>query len=276
MYKDAIEKLTDSGQRKIDYMRSSPAGYVLLSALAGAYVGFGIVLIFAVGGPIAKAGDPYLKLIMGVCFGIALSLVIFAGSELFTGNNMVFAVGGLCKRTGGAPVIVLFALCYLGNFIGSAFLAWLVVKGGSLSEASQTLLLQVGSLKMNLGASELFFRGVLCNWLVCLAVWTSSRTQSDSAKLILIFWCLFAFISCGFEHSVANMTLLTLTLLFPHGPEISFSGLMYNQAWVVLGNIVGGGMMVGAVYWFASAEKPVADEKSRDLVESEAFLSREG
>ncbi|OGW28994.1 MAG: nitrite transporter NirC [Nitrospinae bacterium RIFCSPLOWO2_12_FULL_47_7] len=254
MYADDIKKMLGMAEKKIDYMRKSPIGYLLLSALAGVYVGFGIVLIFAIGGPLAKAGSPLLKLIMGASFGIALSLVIFAGSELFTGNNMVFAVGRLSKRVGIKPIIVLFALCYVGNLAGSLALAWMVVHGGSLIESSKDLILNVSAMKMSLPPGDLFLRGLLCNWLVCLAVWTSGRTQNDAAKLIMVFWCLFAFISSGFEHSIANMTLLGMALFFPHGPEISYAGFFYNLLWVTLGNFVGGGIMVGTIYWFAATD----------------------
>ena len=255
MFVEEINKITETAEKKIQYMRRSPLGYVLLSALAGIYLGFGIVLIFSVGGPIAAGGGaPYLKLIMGVSFGIALSLVIFAGSELFTGNNMMFAVGRLRRKVGVGSIVILFTLCFIGNFLGSAFLGWLVVNGGSLPEASQELILKVSAMKMGLSAKEAFLRGILCNWLVCLAVWMSNRTKSDTAKLILIFWCLFAFIASGFEHSIANQSLLSIAMFLPHGPEISLAGFFHNQLFVTAGNMVGGGIMVGMVYWFAISD----------------------
>lgn len=253
MFGNELEKLTGAAESKIRYMQKSPLSYLLLSALAGIYLGFGIILIFSVGGPIAAdGGGAYLKLIMGVCFGIALTLVIFAGSELFTGNNMVFAVGKLNNRVGLKPVLQLFAICFVGNFLGSLFLAWLVVESGSLTTGAEELILKISAMKMGLGAKEAFIRGILCNWLVCLAVWISNRTQSESAKLIIIFWCLFAFIASGFEHSIANQTLLSIAMLLPHGAEISLMGFAHNQLFVTLGNMVGGGLMVGMVYWLAS------------------------
>jgi len=151
-------------------------------------------------------------------------------------------------------IVLLFVACFVGNFIGSAFLGWLVVKGGSLTEASQNLILKVSAVKMGLSAQEAFLRGILCNWLVCLAVWMCNRTQSDTAKLILIFWCLFAFIASGFEHSIANQSLLSMAMFLPHGPEISLAGFFHNQLFVTAGNMVGGGIMVGTVYWFANSE----------------------
>ena len=267
MYKTEVQKISDASVKKIAFMKKSPLSYILLSALAGIYLGFGIVLIFSISGPIAAAGGgAYLKLIMGATFGIALSLVIFAGSELFTGNNMVFAISSLEKRVGLGPIIILFIMCFIGNYLGSAFLAWLVVKGGSLPEASNQLILKVSAMKMSLSPQEAFIRGVLCNWLVCLAVWISLRTKEETARLIMIFWCLFAFIGSGFEHSIANQTLLSMAMFLPHGPEISIAGFTHNQLYVVLGNLVGGGAFVGAVYWFASPslreEAGVTDEMS--------------
>ena len=253
MYKTEMQKISDASEKKIAFMKKSPLSYILLSALAGIYLGFGIVLIFSISGPIAAAGgEAYLRLIMGATFGIALSLVVFAGSELFTGNNMVFAISSLQKRVGLGPIIILFIMCFIGNYLGSAFLAWLVIKGGSLPEASNQLILKAAAMKMALDPQEAFIRGILCNWLVCLAVWISLRAKEETARLIMIFWCLFAFIGSGFEHSIANQTLLSMAMFLPHGPEISISGFAHNQFFVALGNLVGGGAFVGAIYWFAS------------------------
>ncbi len=95
----------------------------------------------------------------------------------------------------------------------------------------------------------LFIRGILCNILVCLAVWCSFRTTNDAAKLIMVFWCLFAFITCGFEHSVANMTQLTVALLDPAGQAVSLVGYFYNLITVTLGNMVGGICFVAVPYF---------------------------
>ncbi len=273
MYASEIQKIAEASVNKIKFMQRSPVGYVLLSALAGIYLGFGIVLIFSIAGPINQAGgSAYLKLVMGPSFGIALSLIVFAGAELFTGNNMVFAIGNLMNRVGFFPILTLFVLCFVGNLIGSAFLAWLVVQGGSLTGASQELILNVAAMKMGLGAKEAFIRGILCNWLVCLAVWIAMRIQSDTAKLIMIFWCLFAFISSGFEHSIANQTLLSMAMFLPHESAVSLSGFAHNQVFVTLGNLVGGGAFVGMVYWFATpnlrmeagAGEPLKDAKENN------------
>jgi nitrite transporter len=129
-----VEKLATASENKIKLMNRFPPGYLALSALAGAYLGFGIVLIFSVGAPLSGTQfSPFMKLIMGLSFGVALSLVIFAGSELFTGNNMVFTIGKLKDRVGTGSIIKLLAFCFVGNLFGSILLAWLVVQGESLS-----------------------------------------------------------------------------------------------------------------------------------------------
>jgi nitrite transporter NirC len=271
MFDNDLEKIADASENKINLMNRAPLRYVMLSALAGAYLGFGIILIFSVGGPLAGTQfAPFMKLIMGLSFGVALSLVIFAGSELFTGNNMVFAIGKLKNRVGINSIGKLFALCFIGNLLGSVFLAWLVVQGGSLSEEAQALILKTAGMKMSLGAKEAFLRGILCNWLVCLAVWIAIRNNDETAKLIMIFWCLFAFIGSGYEHSIANQSLLSLAMFLPHGSEISIAGFIHNQVFVTAGNIVGGGLMVGVAYAFSSST-PLLKTKSNELKKLETL-----
>ena len=264
MFGNDIEKLAYAAEKKVKAMNRFLPGYMAMSGLAGAYLGFGIVLIFSVGAPLAGTQfAPFMKLIMGASFGVALSLVIFSGSELFTGNNMIFAIGKLKSQVGFNSILKLFALCYIGNLLGSVFFAWLVVQGGSLSAEAQSLIVKVAGMKMSLGASEAFFRGILCNWLVCLAVWVANRNGDETANLIMIFWCLFAFIGSGYEHSIANQSLMSLALLLPHGAEVSVVGFIHNQIFVTAGNMVGGGLLVGMVYAFAQSPLTFDSQKNK-------------
>ena len=247
------ERIASVAANKLSFLDHSLGGYLVLSALAGVYLGFGIALIFSLGGPLAAAGSPAVKLVMGASFGIALTLVIFAGSELFTGNNMVGAIGGLSRSVTWSQVVQINFWSWFGNLAGSLALAWLVIQSGVFSKGPTTDLIEkVAAVKMSLPAWELFVRGILCNWLICLAVWTSGRTTNDVAKILLIFWCLFAFIGTGFEHSIANQSLLGMALFLPHEATISWTGFWYNQLFVALGNMVGGGVFVGGLYWIAS------------------------
>ncbi len=253
MYKTDVERMAQVAKGKMEYCQRSPFGYVLLSILAGVYLGFGITLIFSVGAPFAAEGSAAVKLVMGASFGIALTLVIFAGSELFTGNNMVCTIGGLAKVLSWRQVGCIFFWSFVGNLIGSLGIAWFIAQSGVLANAPQVvLLMKVASMKMSLSGWELFIRGILCNWLVCLAVWTAARTTNEAAKIILIFWCLLAFVGSGFEHSIANQSILGVALFLPHGPEISLLGFVRNQVFVGLGNVMGGAVFVGGAYWLTS------------------------
>jgi nitrite transporter NirC len=276
MTEDTIVAAGEAALAKIGFLRSRPLGYLLLSAMAGIYVGFGIVLIFAIGAPLLATNSPVAKLAMGASFGIALSLVIFAGSELFTGNNMIMTVGVLRRTVSPAALGAIWLVSFAGNLLGSLALAWLVAKSGVLGSAPHLAIIEkTVATKMTLPFGTLFFRGVLCNWLVCLAVWTAMRSKSESGKLIMIFWCLSAFIAAGFEHSVANMTLLGIALFQPHGALVSVAGFVHNMVPVTLGNIVGGGLFVGGAYWLANQplhlpRPSTALERSQPMAEGAA------
>jgi nitrite transporter NirC len=259
MVQDTIEAVAAAADQKFQLLSGSLPRYLILSALAGAYVGLGIALIFAIGAPLAAAQSPFVKVVMGASFGVALTLVIFAGSELFTGNALVMTVGALTGRAGWMQLARLWGWSYLGNLIGALVLALLVAHSGALSADPQRGFIEtVAAGKMHLSFEAAFVRGILANWLVCLSVWCSLRTTNDVAKLGLIFWCLFAFIGAGFEHSIANMTLLALALFQPHGEAISWAGYVGNLVPVTLGNIVGGAVFVGGLYWLSVPNRRLA------------------
>lgn len=254
MEHETIATAAAAARAKATLLRAGPLQYLILSALAGAYVGLGIVLIFAIGAPLQAAGSGATRAVMGASFGVALTLVIFAGSELFTGNNLIMTVGTLSRTVTGGALARVWVASFLGNLLGSLLLALATASSGVLSKApAKEFVLGVVAAKMAAPASELFFRGVLCNALVCLAVWMGMRTKDETARLVLIFWCLFAFIGAGFEHSVANMTLLGIGLLLPHDPTlVSWAGFARNLTFVTLGNVVGGALLIAVPYWYVA------------------------
>lgn len=248
MYSDLVKKVSNSAIAKVHTLRSSKTKYLISSILAGMYVGFGIFLIMTIGGVLQ--GVPSTKIIMGVSFGVALSLVVMAGSELFTGNNFVMVIGAMEKSVTWLEASKIWIYSFVGNFIGSIFIAYLYLETGLAKGDIADFILKVSSVKMNVPTMELFFRGVLCNILVCLAVLCYIKLKEETARLIMVFWCLFAFITTGFEHSIANMSLLTLGLFLPHDAMISISGLVHNLIPVTIGNFVGGGLILGLAYWY--------------------------
>ena len=213
---------------------------------------------------VGNAVDPSIRpIVMGASFGIALTLVIFAGSDLFTGHTMFMTHGWLQGRTSLRELAACWGLSWTGNLLGCTILAALFVAGGGgpalLGLAGKSpLIVNVAAAKMNAPALELVARAILCNWLVCLAIWTSARMTNDTAKCIAIFWCLYAFIASGFEHSVANMTLLSIALLAPHPETVTVAGLVWNLFWVTIGNAIAGAGIMGLGYWAASREPEAA------------------
>lgn len=265
MYQDTIDHFANLARKKADTVSANPLGFLVGALMAGAYVGIGIILIFSVGATLDPA---WQKLIMGVSFGIALTLVVFAGSELFTGHTMYMVFGKLKGQTGWGDLAKVWSASWTFNLLGSVGLALLFAAGGggALLNEGSALLYKIAEYKMNSSIPALIARATLCNWLVCLALWMAARTQSDSTKAIVIFWCLFAFIASGFEHSVANMTLLTISLLGSHPDTISVAGMAYNLLWVTVGNIIGGSLFMGVGYWYATYGRlsiPVTAKKSQ-------------
>ncbi|SCW55416.1 nitrite transporter NirC [Paenibacillus tianmuensis] len=254
MFTSSVEAIVEAAVKKKEKMNENLARYAVSALLAGAYVGLGIILIFSVGAPLAAAKSPFQPMVMGMSFGLALTLVVFAGSELFTGNNMFFTMSTLARRTTVNDTLKNWGIVFLGNLAGAVALSLLIVGTGLFKTAGpEHLIFAAAAKKMALPFWESFFRGILCNWLVCLALWMAGRAKEDIAKLVLIWWCLYAFIASGYEHSVANMTLLSLAYLLPQHPEtISVGGWLNNMIPVTLGNIVGGGLFVGLAYWFIS------------------------
>ncbi len=253
MYEELTQAIANLAVAKEKLLKKGVAKYLVLSLFAGLYVGLGIILIFTIGGVVGDS--PYKKVIMGASFGIALSLVLMAGSELFTGNNMIMTVGSLEKKVSWLTTLKIWVYSYIGNLMGSLLAAWLFFMAGLGKGPVAEFILKTAEAKMNAPFIDLFFKGILCNILVCLAVLTFIKLKEETAKLIMIFWCLFAFITSGFEHSVANMTLLSIGLLIPHPEAVNLAGFINNLIPVTLGNIVGGAVVIGVGYWFVGNGK---------------------
>lgn len=249
------EALADAGAlaaAKATAVKSLPR-YLAQSALAGAYVGIAVVLLMSVAGPLAAAENPATKLVQGAVFGIALTLVLFAGAELFTGNAMFMLQGWWARRVRGADVGAVWGASLIGNLIGSLVFAAVVHGSGVL--AGNGLLAKAIGTKEALSGPQLLWRSVLCNALVCLGLWMAARTKSDAAKLVVLWWALLAFIASGFEHSVANMTIFGLGIL---DGTTTVTELARNLAWTVPGNVVGGGLVIGLGYAWMAGKRPAA------------------
>jgi nitrite transporter NirC len=264
MYTEAVQTLASQAVAKLEAQRRSLVSHLVRSALAGMYVGAAIVLIFTIGGSLAAASPGVVRLAMGVCFGGALTIVIFAGSELFTGSNLVLTLGVLSGKARVSDLLSNWLWTWVGNLAGSVLVAVMVVRAGLLDESNfgpiNAFVQKLVATKMNLPWEQLLWRSILANWFVCLGVWMAARIKSETARVLMIWWCMFTFITSGYEHSVANMCGLMLGLLIPHGETITWGGYAYNLGLATLGNVIGGALFVGGLYWVGSPkvhEQPV-------------------
>jgi formate transporter len=240
---------------------------LVLAVLAGAFIGLGAMFSTTV----LAGADGFLpfgvsRLLAGLVFCLGLILVIVGGAELFTGNTlmvMAWAAGKVRMRS----MLRAWVIVYLGNFAGAIGTAALVFLSGQYLSGDGTVAdvaIKLAVAKANLGFERALFLGILCNVLVCLAVWLSFGARSTSDKVLAIIFPISAFVAAGFEHSVANMYIIPLglfvkawgpaalwTKLQPDALEgLTWAGFLVSLIPVTIGNIIGGAGLVGAVYWF--------------------------
>lgn len=210
------------------------------------------------------------KAVAGSIFGTGLMLVLIAGGELFTGNTMMVAAL-FEKKIGLGKLLKNWTIVYIGNFIGSVFIAYMMVQSGLFGSGDSVLgamTIKIAAYKTGLSFSSAFFLGIMCNWLVCLAVWMSYGAQDITGKIFAVFFPIWLFITSGFEHSVANMYYVPAGILaksnekwvaaaMEHGvtaeklAHLNWSSFAINNLVpVTLGNIVGGAILVAGTYWF--------------------------
>lgn len=228
---------------------------LLLSALAGIYIAMGGILSLLVGYgfPQIAAENPGLqKLLSGAMFPLGLILVVFAGAELFTGNNAVLMPGVLGRTIGWKAVLRNWALVYAGNFAGALFFTCFMVYLTGVTAAApwDEAVRGIAATKTSLPWHVVFLRGIGANWLVCLAVWLGMSARSAAGKLLGLWFPVMCFVAIGYEHSIANMFFIPLGMM--QGADVTpFSFVFDNLIPATLGNVAGGALFVGTAYWYA-------------------------
>jgi formate/nitrite transporter len=227
-----------------------------LAVLAGAFIALG-ALFFTITMTTGTIGQPpafgLMRLAGGVTFSLGLILVVVGGAELFTGNNLI-AMAWASGRVTTQQVMRNWGWVYLGNLVGAvgtAVLVWLAGVHTMSDGAVGETMVQIARNKITLDPVSAVARGILCNVLVCLALWLCMGARSVSDKIFATLFPITAFIACGFEHSVANMYFLPIGVLLAAGTSapLSVTGALSNLALVTLGNVLGGTVLVALVYW---------------------------
>lgn len=233
----------------------------VLGILAGSYIGFGGLLSLVVTFDMAeRLGIGFTRFMSGAVFSLGLMLVVIAGAELFTGNNLMVS-SVLQREITFSTMMKRWGLVYFANFVGSIFLALLFYLSGIWKMGDGALgkyAVLVAMRKVSLPFMEALFRGIGCNWLVCLAVWMALASRQVIGKIFAIFFPIMGFVAIGFEHSIANMYFIPSGIfLAPHYDagilkELNwFSFFVKNLVPVTIGNIIGGAVFVGMSYWSA-------------------------
>jgi formate/nitrite transporter len=249
----------------------------VLGILAGAYIGFGGLLATSVTFDLAsKAGIGIQKLVAGSAFSLGLMLVVIAGAELFTGNNLMIS-SVLSREISLQVMLQRWGLVFLANFIGSILLALIFYFSGLWKTGNGDLGLSALAIALNkvrLGFGEALVRGIGCNWLVCLAVWMALASRQTISKIFAVFFPIMGFVAIGFEHCIANMYFIPVGIFLkdwagvpaPAGIDpaaLNWGSFLWNNLFpVTIGNILGGGVFVGMSYWGAYL-RPLNDAKDK-------------
>jgi len=263
--------------------RMRPATVFALAVLAGAFIALGAIFSTTVA---AGGSDlPYgvVRLLAGIAFSLGLMLVVVAGAELFTGNNLI-VMAWASRRIPTARLLANWGIVYVGNFMGAVATAGLMYAtrqytfgGGEVG----TTALTIATTKVGYGFVQAIALGILCNALVCLAVWLTYGARTVTDKIVAVLFPIAAFVAAGFEHSVANMYFIPYGLFVKHDSAwaASMQGLpdtssltwraffVDNLLPVTIGNLIGGAILVGAVYWFVYLRPSISADQREDRQE---------
>jgi formate/nitrite transporter len=257
---EIADKMIDIGIKKV---KRSSLQMFLLGGMAGAFIALGAYASNMVIHAMAVENYGVLKFVQGAVFPVGLILVLVAGADLFTGNTLIF-MSLVDQKVTWREKLKNWGLVYLGNFIGSVLFAWLIHQSGLFATSGGrlgALHVEIAAGKTTLPFMQAVVRGILANFVVCLAVWMGVGSKDMIGKVVASWFPIMAFVAGGFEHSIANMYYIPAGI-FAQGnfasvanvssqglASLSWGGFLQNLIPVTIGNIIGGALLVGGVYW---------------------------
>jgi nitrite transporter NirC len=248
---EALQQVEKLALKKFKIFKGSKLRFIMRSILASMFIGFGVIVAFKTGSFFYLEHSPFTYPMAAITFGAAIILISYGGGDLFTGNTFYFTYSALSKKLRWFDALRIWLTSYAGNIIGAALFALLILATGLFDDNDVNgFLLSVVDKKMNTSMFELFFRGILCNWLVCLAFFVPMTMKGDMAKMFAMMLFVFCFFISGYEHSIANMCTFAIALVLDHPGTISWNGVFHNLIPVTLGNIIGGGGLMAMVYYY--------------------------
>lgn len=236
-YED-VQKVSNAAKAKITLLNNYFGKYFMRAIMAGFFIIAAMIFSNVVGNIFSGESPAWGKFLSACVFALAVLLISMIGGELFTGNNFVMAFGAFDKKVSWKDVGKVWAVSYVGNFVGCAILGLIFVLAGAAGTADYYAAFIPNKLALSVG--EMFFRAILCNFFVCLGVLCGIKLKEESTKVPMIILCIAAFVISGFEHCVANMGNFFVAFLLV--PGLSLTAMLKSMVVVTIGNIIGGAL----------------------------------
>lgn len=252
MFQTEFEQLSNAAVHKHWKVKNRFWQYMMSAMFAGYFIFVATILSNIMSAVLTDVNWAFARLMGAFLFSIAIILIVFIGGELFTGNNMTMMLGFYTGKVKFSEACRVWFYSYIGNFIGIMLMCVLFYFSGAQRGILTDYYGTIIPGKLEVGLLELFLRGVLCNFLVCLAVFTGSKMKSESGKIIVMICVISSFVIAGFEHCIANMSTFALSAMFLGG--LPWMEVLKSMVMVTLGNIVGGGFLFAFAIWFMAKD----------------------
>ena len=234
-YED-VQKVSNAAKAKVTLLNGNFGKYFMRSIVAGFFIIAAMIFSNVVGNIFSAESPAWGKFLSACVFALAVLLISMIGGELFTGNNFVMAFGAFDKKVSWKDVGKIWAVSYVGNFVGCLILGIIFVLAGAAGTADYYAAFIPNKLALPIG--EMFFRAILCNFFVCLGVLCGIKLKEEAAKVPMIILCIAAFVISGFEHCIANMGNFAVAYMLI--PDLSLAMMLRSMVVVTVGNVLGG------------------------------------
>jgi nitrite transporter len=241
-----VERAAEAGVGKVSLLQENPLRYMLRAVGAGMGLSLVVFVFWTLKQNLHETAAG--AVIASGFFGVGLVIIVFTNTELFTSNNMYLTVSSREGKTSWKQTALLWISCYFGNLAGALVLTALLIGAGSLDLPPDHALFEGALRKAHQSAEVIFFKGVLANWIVCLAVRVALRCKDEVAKILVLMLIVFIFVYLGFEHSIANMGTFSMAIL--GGGTLTMGEALYNLLFSTVGNVAGGALFVGLPFTF--------------------------
>jgi nitrite transporter NirC len=242
MFRVDVDSISKAAADKAALSKNRPFTYFMRAIVAGFYIVVATILSNVAAAILKTNYGEFSSLLGAYLFATAIILIVFLGGELFTGNNMTMMMGLYCKKVKVRDVIRVFVYSYLGNFIGCFILGTIFYFTGCKQDILTSYYASVIPAKLEPTWLQIFLRGILCNFMVCIAVLTGTRMKTESGKITLMYMVIMCFVLTGFEHCIANMGTFTIAAWMLGG--LDWLLVFKNMFFATLGNIIGGGFLL--------------------------------